>query len=343
MSSKDDMAPDTLFLPFDQGVLPWPDAGIGTLFAGARPHAALAQIPGAALQQFFKPYADALAAGGLSAQPVLPEGGDYDLALALLPKSQQEAEVQLASVLLRLKPGGMIVCAADNKAGGSRLEKTLTALGLSGVQSMSKHKARVCWAVRGDLDAARLQKIVDGGALQEVLGGQFVSQPGIFGWDKIDQGSAMLAAHLPPDLKGAGADFGCGYGYLSRMLVQMPKVKSLICADADHRAVQACQKNLEGTDKAVRFEWLDLAAQTLPFKNLDFIVMNPPFHEGKLTDSAIGVRFIINAAAALRAGGKLFMVANVHLPYEAILAQHFSSHTKLYEGVGFKIYMAVKS
>jgi 16S rRNA (guanine1207-N2)-methyltransferase len=47
--------------------------------------------------------------------------------------------------------------------------------------------------------------------------------------------------------------------------------------------------------------------------------MNPPFHSGQATDVDLGRAFLATAAASLRRGGKLFLVANRQLPYEAVL------------------------
>ena len=41
------------------------------------------------------------------------------------------------------------------------------------------------------------------------------SQPGVFAWDRIDPGSALLAEHLPA-MKGEGVDLGAGSGELRR-------------------------------------------------------------------------------------------------------------------------------
>ena len=48
------------------------------------------------------------------------------------------------------------------------------------------------------------------------------------------------------------------------------------------------------------------------------------------------------AAQSLRHGGRLLLVANRHLPYEATLAQAFASHRVLAEGGGFKVIEGVK-
>ena len=95
---------------------------------------------------------------------------------------------------------------------------------------------------------------------------------------------------------------------------------------------------------------IDLASNTstLPITGLarsdyDFIVSNPPFHAHDRGDRPqLGQRFIEVAAQSLRHGGRLLLVANRHLPYEATLAQAFASHRVLAEGGGFKVIEGVK-
>ena len=61
-------------------------------------------------------------------------------------------------------------------------------------------------------------------ALVEGLG--LWSQPGVFSWNRIDPGSALLAQTLPA-LSGKGADFGCGVGYLAHTVLASPAVTHL--------------------------------------------------------------------------------------------------------------------
>ena len=86
----------------------------------------------------------------------------------------------------------------------------------------------------------------------------------------------------------------------------------------------------------MNYAWEDLA-RAVPVRDLDFIVMNPPFHEGKKTDSDIGKQFIETASRSLRQGGQLWMVANAGLPYESVLGALFASHEKITEKNGFKV------
>ena len=70
--------------------------------------------------------------------------------------------------------------------------------------------------------------------------------------------------------------------------------------------------------------------------------MNPPFHDGGIEDKTLGQRFIQRAAESLRNGGSCWLVANRHLPYEAVLAPLFRQVKLVVEVDGFKIYEAVK-
>jgi 16S rRNA (guanine1207-N2)-methyltransferase len=92
----------------------------------------------------------------------------------------------------------------------------------------------------------------------------------------------------------------------------------------------------------VRYLWEDLTKPVAGLSGLDWIVMNPPFHEGKKTDSGIGADFINTAAVALRSGGTLYMVANANLPYEESIRKNFSDSKKILEGEGFKVLSAVR-
>ena len=57
----------------------------------------------------------------------------------------------------------------------------------------------------------------------------------------------------------------------------------------------------------------------------------------------IGRRFIAVAADSLRPGGKLWLVANRHLPYESVLSESFDSVRTVVQQHGYKIIEAVRA
>lgn len=328
---------DTLFSIFDTGVLP----GAPALFIGARNHPFLRDRK-IILQQYFKPYIRELEEAGFSADPEIPDI-TYACAFVLLPKNIIEARYEVARALSLLKDGGLLVCAGANDAGGRRAQKMLEEFGLDPMRQVSANKAKAAGGWKNGMNEA-VMAALEAGVPRIVEETGYYSQPGLFAWDRADKGSEILARELPEDLAGTGADLGCGYGFLARhVLDHCKQIKNFICVDADWRAVQACKINLQDIAVPVTYLWEDVL-QDIPglHRQLDFVVMNPPFHEGKKSSSEIGRAFIRQAAAALKSAGELWLVANSQLPYEKDISEYFSQCQKFYEGGGYKIWRAVK-
>lgn len=340
---------DTLFYAIEAGSLAPPEEGQLVLFANAAPCAGLDFLASSklTLQQHFKPYVDALTAQGYEVNADLPETQEaFDYVFIAAPKSKPETQYLLARSMKFLRPGGILVCAAANDAGGGRLADFLQTLGIQDICQESKHRARVVWGqAPQNPDAGKIAEWIAAGSPQPVLDGRFISVPGLFAWDKIDKGSEILTRYLPADLKGAGADFCCGYGYLAdHLLRHNPAITRLVCIDADARAVAACKENIGRMDHPAKkeFLWADLTKSVSGLAGLDWIVMNPPFHEGKAGDVSIGQACIETAAKTLRPGGKLWMVANTMLAYENALKSAFKRFSKEFEGQGYKVFSAEK-
>ena len=76
------------------------------------------------------------------------------------------------------------------------------------------------------------------------------------------------------------------------------------------------------TDPRARFHWAD-AVSFRPEGVIDAVVCNPPFHVTRAAEPGLGAAFIKAAAAMLHPGGTLWLVANRHLPYGAVLTETF--------------------
>ena len=262
--------------------------------------------------------------------------GSVDEIMIYAPPGVLERRYTLALALKALKVGGRLDAMAAKDKGGARLKKELEGFGV-GVGESAKAHHRRCVVIRPET-LTGIDEAITAGAARLVEGLEAWSQPGVFAWDRIDAGSLLLA-QTAPVLKGAGADLGCGYGALATVVLGSPAVTALRLIDLDRRAVDAARKNV--TDPRARFEWAD--ARTLEGAgDLDFIVTNPPFHDGGAEDRRLGQAFIQKAAAMLGKGGVLWLVANRHLPYEADLNAAFKRVTKVADAGGYKVYEAVK-
>ena len=69
----------------------------------------------------------------------------------------------------------------------------------------------------------------------------------------------------------------------------------------------------------------------------DRVIANPPFHHGRAGEPDLGAAFIVAAGRILKPGGRLLMVANRQLPYEATLTATFRHCEKLAEDGVYKV------
>ncbi len=353
-STSRDIALDALFHPFSAGLLQWPANGV--LFLRAREGAALHANPGRGLvgSQPFKPEAERLTRIGIELidEDALP-AASFPLVLVLPPRQREEARALLAKACAAVAEGGVVVVSVANDEGAKSRETDLRLLAGS-LSVVSKHHCRVVWTAPGAaIDATLQAQWARGDAPRRVISvnvpsGGFLSRPGVFAWDRVDAASAMLAAALPSDLHGRVADFGAGWGYLAlQVMSRCPQVTSLDLYEADARALVLANANLAAAvgpehNVPVHFHWQDVAAGVS--ERFDAIVCNPPFHAlGRGDRPDIGRAFIEAAAWALNPGGRLWLVANRHLPYEDALGTGFLQVRTAAQSGGFKVIEAIKA
>ncbi|MGN6280505.1 class I SAM-dependent methyltransferase [Frateuria sp.] len=338
---------DALFLPITHGEIRLPEDG-RVLFLRARDGAPLRTFArsGWLCQQTFKPFADELRRAGVAVgEPVHDDR--FALVLVLPPRQRDEARALFARAAHYLQPGGAVLTAVPNAEGAKSAEADVVRL-FGAVRSLSKHKCRVFWASAGDaLDSALLAEWEALDAPRQIAGGH-LSRPGLFAWDRIDPASALLAVHLPDDLHGRVADLGAGYGYLAaQVITRCPGVTAVDLYEAEKRALEPARVNLaeavaaSGREVDVELHWHDVTTG-LPHR-YDAIVSNPPFHQGRADLPELGRAFIDAAADALLPHGRLWLVANRHLPYEATLAARFAQVHRVATQDGFKVIEAVRA
>lgn len=271
---------------------------------------------------------------GSGALEDMADGALEGLAI-LAPAGRLERQFVMAHGLRALAAGAAMTALAPKDKGGMRLRKELEVLGCE-VRETSKSHHRICTLVR-PVTCRGIAAAIAAGGPQIVPAHGLWSQPGIFSWDRIDPGTQLLLDALPP-LAGRGADLGCGFGVLARHVLGVPAVGELSLVDIDRRAIAASRRNVE--DARARFLWADVRRDGQLPSDLDFVVMNPPFHDGGAEDKALGQAFVRRSAAMLREGGVLCLIANRHLPYEDALRESFSALTLKVERGGYKVYEA---
>ena len=336
----DDGAVKTLFLPFENGELPFPAEGAHWLFLNAAlPHMSEHEWQNSLwCEQGFRTNFLALQRAGYR---VAPRSGakPFSGALVLLGKHRELNRSNIHRALEQSLSGGPVLIAGAKTSGIQAMRKELIDL-LPIEQTLSKNHAQVFWCLRPESwvsQPASAQVVISADGVQ------FETAPGMFSHKAADAGSQMLGQHLG-EVKGKAADFGAGWGYLSAMLLKnAPGVTALDLFEADFASLEAAKANLRAcaSQTPTAFHWHDLLAEPVE-GSYDAIVMNPPFHTSRSAEASIGQRMIAAAAKALKPGGCLLMVANRELPYEDTLQRAFRRSERIDEDRQFKVIRAVK-
>ena len=141
-------------------------------------------------------------------------------------------------------------------------------------------------------------------------------------------------------MRGRGADFGCGIGILSRAVLASAKVEQITLIDIDRRAIKP--PNAISRIHACVFSGLTCGTKKPEMADLDFVVMNAPFHDAGTRTGRSRISFVGRAAEVLRKGGVCWLTANRHLPYEAAMKSLFKRVDLKAQTGGYKIYEAHK-
>jgi len=296
------------------------------------------------LLQHFRPEHNELKQAGLDCSESAENSAD--VALLIPSKNKQQTLGWMAEAMNNLVDGGKLMVGCANNHGAKSYEKALKELAGS-VSSSSKSKCRVFSARKSEaLNTELAQQWLTDAQPRKIESHGLISQPGNFSWEKPDIGSQLLLKHLPADLQGRGMDLCCGYGLLSvQIMKNSPGIESLYLVEADRFALECAQQNIKPWQEKIEAHWLDAVEEPLPSgeKNrLDWVVCNPPFHRGQELDVDLGQTIIANGCKSLKRNGKLYLVANRKLPYEATLDRMLMNHHIVVQEQGFKIIEATK-
>ncbi|MFZ3580633.1 class I SAM-dependent methyltransferase [Loktanella sp. DJP18] len=276
--------------------------------------------------QNFAPDADAFAQAGYTVAQDAPSSPTM---IVVVPRAKALARSMIAQACAL---GQVIVVDGQRTDGIDSLYKDVRAR-LGDVPSLPKAKGRLFWFPATDV-------LSDWAAPPPVQGDHgYFTTAGVFSDGAVDKGSALLAAALPQKLPARMADLGAGWGFLSRAVLTRAGVASLDLIEAEALSLACARLNV--TDDRATFHWAN-ALTFQPRTKYDGIVMNPPFHTGSKGTPALGQGFIAAAARLLVPHGKLWMVANRHLPYEAALREHFRNVDELPGDGAYKLFHATR-
>jgi 16S rRNA (guanine1207-N2)-methyltransferase len=329
------MARDRIAAALAAGLWTLPESGPIGLF---RPRADtdLSALPGDRLRAFvtWAPDAAALAARGIAMAE--PDAAGFAAAAVFATRARVETLGLIAAALARCRPGGAVLIDGRRGDGIDGLWRACRAA-LGGSDSVTLGHGRAFALDRPETLPDLVAQWATEAAPRRVAGG-WLTRAGVFSADGPDPGSALLGDRLHAPLGARVADLAAGWGYLAaRALAADPGIERLDLIEADANALACARENV--TDPRARFHWADATAWQ-GAGGYDSVLMNPPFHDGRAADPALGRAFIARAAQLLRPGGRLWLVANRQLPYEPALDAGFARHEILTAAHGFKVIRA---
>jgi len=215
-----------------------------------------------------------------------------------------------------LQPGGRLVAVWHKDEGGKRAER-MAAERFEALQVVTRAAGwRVVELARPRPDAPP----PDPWCHWRGPDGPMQTLAGTFAADRVDAGTQALLTALERDaLRGAKVlDLGCGSGLLALHALQA-QAACVWALDDDLAAVRSSEAVVAAAPRAA-VRWSDLTLDVPEVRLLDVVLTNPPFHVGRRVVGALSEGFVAAAAAALRPGGRLWLVANAALPFERLLS-----------------------
>lgn len=303
----------------------------------------------------------------LRAHGIAAELSDFDLAAApafshvLFRVAKEKAVVHhvINAALEKLPPGGTLILSGYKNEGTKTFIEKATAraqgevkierdsgafLGTITCRKALNTDEKILGAVLDDQKYAQPR--------QMIADDNFMvwSKPGIFGWQKIDAGSAFLCEHLeqvwpqssPGHVPKRVLDLGCGYGYLTLNAATHWPSAHFVATDNNIAATKICALNMRERKIDGRVECSDCGAGLFSensslTETFDAILCNPPFHQGFDHETALTEKFLQRSSRLLARGGRALFVVNQFIGLEKSAAPFFKRVDVIARNRSFKL------
>jgi 16S rRNA (guanine1207-N2)-methyltransferase len=161
-----------------------------------------------------------------------------------------------------------------------------------------------------------------------------------FARGKLDEGTRLLLEAMEVHTTDVALDIGCGAGYIGMHIARIAGKGHVTMVDASLVAVDAARGMIEQSGVTNVQVLASDGAQAVKAQRFDLVVTNPPFHLGGIQTTAIGERFIREAAQVLRPRGRFYLVANRFLKYEPTMQTCFHSVEEVGGNTRYKVLRA---
>ena len=275
--------------------------------------------------------------------------GTFDVVVAVLPKGRNLDRRLLVEAYMGLKLGGKLYLAREKRQGVKSLISDAEALFGNVVTIDIRNKERVALFTKqsremGDISWIKIPGIIPGSwnEFQATIQGYtftLKTLPGIFSYNRIDDGTRLLLDHLEVSKDSVVLDIGCGYGIIGLVASRLGAQHTDL-VDTDLFALESTLENVRVNNiKNVRVIPSDLV-ESVVNESYNLVVSNPPFHTGVSTNYDMARALIENTKYILAPGGKILLVANKFLRYDQNMKEIFGNAEVLYQSNRYHLIMS---
>jgi 16S rRNA (guanine1207-N2)-methyltransferase len=282
----------------------------------------------------------------------LPEEviGQCDLAIIELQKGRKLNQRWLAQAYQALQQGGNLFIAGPNDLGiASSLD-----------DARSLFKDGVILGYKKGCRAARFKKHTAIDVIPEwyqqpgIAPGTWVrfnaplkqasysiySLPGVFSYDRIDDGTQFLINTMEIQKRGRILDLGCGNGLIG--IAASSEATWVDMVDSNLLAIESTLKNIANNQILNARSIASDVCSAIQDQKYDMVFTNPPFHSGKSVEYHIANEFIYQAHSHLVPGGRLWVVSNRFIPYDRLMNNIYGNVELVSSNNKYKIFTANK-
>lgn len=262
----------------------------------------------------------------------------HDLAIIHFPKSKAEFSFTLAMLAESMTEDATIIMVGENK-GGIKSAAKLSAeyLDFCNKADAARHCLMYIGKFKPSLprfDLEKFYKYYPVNVHEKTL--TIAALPGVFSQNSLDIGTEVLLAHLPKVMTGKVLDFGCGAGIIAAYVGTIHPTSKLSLVDVSALALHSAQTTL--TLNQLTGECIASDSLSNVQERYDFVISNPPFHQGVKTHYKATENFLGQIKQNLSKKGCITIVANSFLKYAPIMEQAIGTTKTLSIEKGFAVY-----
>ena len=273
-----------------------------------------------------------------------PEAGRYSSAFLRLPKVKEALDFALHAAASVVQVGAPMVVFGANDEGARSASSHLEIVADEIETVVTKRHCRVLTGIRRAKVQGLKSRLADWRVVREIdivgVRRPWVSYPGVFARGGVDEGTALLIAHLPKmGAKTRVLDFAGGTGVVAAAVLQSQTLVAVAdLVEIDALALAAAGENVP-TARLIAGDGLTAVDGAL----YDVILSNPPFHDGVADDHFVLQRLIAEAPRYLRRGGELRIVAQRQIAAAPLIEAAFKNVTTIAGNGRFQLLSARKA